>query len=134
MTIDLHKVIFVIGILCFSFFAKGQEQDIKTVHSEIQGFWLSQGDSVRELLITADSITTYRFRLNGVSACGYKLVKEPCEKIVKFPSATGIYISEHYRQRDVCCALSLVSRKILKIIYPDGTEYSFINEKMLPPK
>ena len=99
--------------------------------NELNGLWLSRGDSISELQITADSIITFRFKLNGVSGCSYKLVQEPCEKVVKFPAATGVYISEHYKNKDVCCALAQVSTSQLKIIYPDGTEITYINEKMM---
>lgn len=119
-------LLFVIPAICCC----GQA-NISDTKKMIQGVWLSRGDSISELSITADSITTFRFRLNGVTACKYDLQQEPCEKIVKFPAATGIYINEHYKNKDVCCAFALISPTVLKIIYPDGVEVTYISEKML---
>lgn len=129
---DLRRFILVLALLPIVCLAKAQ--DIKAVQRQMQGIWLSKGDSVCELEISSDSITTFRFKLNGVSACSYTLVKEPCEKLIKFPSATGIYIVEHYSKKEVCCALAEVSPKFLKIIYPNGVEYTYTNEKMIRSK
>ena len=112
-------------------FGKSQNIDLKAIQAELQGIWLSHGDSISELQITTDSITTFRFRANGVSACTYKLMPQPCVKVVKFPASTGVYMAEHYKNKDVCCAFSQLSPTVIKIIYPDGTEVTYVSEKML---
>ncbi|HXB13856.1 MAG TPA: hypothetical protein VNZ45_17840 [Bacteroidia bacterium] len=110
---------------------KSQSIDFKAIQTELQGIWLSHGDSISELQFGKDSLTTFRFKANGVSACTYKLMQQPCEKMVKFPASTGVYMAEHYPNRDVCCAFSLLSPTVIKIIYPDGTEVTYVSEKML---
>lgn len=120
-------LVFALVTLC----AKSQSPDLKAIHDELQGSWLSRGDSVSEIQIKDDSIITFRFRVNGVTRGSYKLLPAPCEKVLKFPAATGVYLSEHYKTGDICCAFAQLSPTVIKIIYPNGTEITYVNEKMM---
>jgi hypothetical protein len=125
------KICILLLFAMVSLFAKSQNIDLKAVQAELEGVWLSHGDSISELQVTKDSVTTFRFRANGVSACTYTLMQQPCVKLVKFPASTGVYMAEHYKNKDVCCAFSQLSPTVIKIIYPDGTEVTYVSEKML---
>ncbi len=131
---NLHRLILTLTLLAIGLLANAQAADLNLKHAELQGLWLSRGDSVCELQITLDSITVFRFKLNGVTRCGYSLTKEPCEKTLKFPSAIGVYLVEHFTGKDICCALSELDANVLKIIYPNGTECTFVNEKSMKVK
>jgi|GEM_PF-2291115 len=109
--------------LCF-----GQSASLSDIKKQLQGTWLAHGDSISEVVITQDSITTFRFRIGGVTRCSYQLASQPCEKLVKFPAATGIYITEKYATKTLCCALAEVKAGSLIIIYPDGTQVAYVNE------
>jgi len=108
--------------LCSCF---GQSAALTKAAKQLQGTWLSQGDSICELLITADSITTFRFRANGVSGCSYILSSDPCVKVVKFPAATGVYMAQQCKGQTICCSISELTDSSLKIIYPNGTEMHY---------
>jgi hypothetical protein len=117
--------------LCFTLlvsFGFGQATSVSVVKKQIQGTWLGRGDSISELLVTQDSITTFRFKANGVSRCSYALSSSSCDKVIKFPAATGVYIVEKYKVKTLCCSLAEIKPDTLKIIYPDGNEVLYLNE------
>jgi len=114
----------------FAYSVYGQAISVNAAKKQLRGTWLSNGDSTCELLITADSITTFRFRLNGVSRCSYSLSSQPCEKVVKFPASTGIYLAEKYNHKTLCYAMAAISSTAIKIIYPNGNEVVYKNESV----
>lgn len=124
----MKRIICVMGLMAPVFYGFGQATSLNNVKKQIQGTWLGRGDSISELLITADSITTFRFRTNGVSRCSYSLSSSPCDKAIKFPAATGIYIIEKYTAKTLCCSLADIKPESMKIIYPDGNEVVYVNE------
>ncbi len=117
--------------LFICFLAGSAQNNLDNVKKQMQGTWLSRGDSITEMLVTADSITIFRFRLNGVSRCKYSLSTQACDKVIKFPAATGIYILEKYATKTLCCSLAEIQPTSIKIIYPDGTEVEYVNESTL---
>lgn len=131
---DMKKIACTLSLIISVLYGFSQATTINNVRRLIQGTWLGRGDSISELLITADSVTTFRFRANGISKCSYTLSYSPCDKAVKFPAATGIYIIEKYKSNILCCALASITNDSLKIIYPDGSEMLYINESSLLKK
>jgi hypothetical protein len=105
-----------------------QTANLSDVKKQLQGTWLSHGDSISELVIAQDSITIFRFRPGGVTRCSFQLSTQPCEKLVKFPAATGVYITEKYATETFCCALAELKSGSLIIIYADGTQVAYVNE------
>lgn len=112
----------------FALYCFGQATSLDTAKKQLLGTWLSRGDSISELVIKADSITTFRFRLNGVTRCTYTLSTQPCEKVIKFPANTGIYLIEKYPDATLCCSMAQISSSSIKIIYPNGNEVEYVNE------
>lgn len=124
----MKKAVFLLIFSVFTLYCFGQATNLDTAKKQLQGTWLSRGDSISELLITADSITTFRFKLNGVTRCTYSLSTTPCEKVIKFPANTGIYILEKYPNDTWCCSLAQINSATIKIIYPNGDEVEYVNE------
>jgi hypothetical protein len=127
----MKRLAFALILLLPAFHCFGQGANLDDTKKMLQGLWLSKGDSTLELEIREDSLITFRFRLGGVSRCSYKLSQQACEKLVKFPAATGVYMVEKYKDKELCCAFSQLSATLIKIIYPDGHELTYNNEKML---
>jgi len=121
----MKKTVFSILLLLPIIHCFGQAVNLDNAKKRIQGTWLAQGDSICELLVTADSITTFHFRAGGVSGCSYTINASPCEKLVKFPAATGMYLVEQYKDKTLCCSISELTDISLKIIYPGGYEMTY---------
>jgi hypothetical protein len=123
----MKKIVLVLVFL-LPFLCRAQAVSLDVAKSRMHGTWIALGDSICEITITPDSITTFRFRLNGVSRCTYKLYTSPCDKLLKFPAATGVYMVEQYKDKTLCCAIAELTDTHIKIIYPDGTEMRFKQE------
>jgi len=119
----MKKIFLVLALLTPVLCCYGQSFNLKNAQKRIINTWIAQGDSLSELDITADSITIFTFRLNGVFHCTYKIVESPCEKTAKSP--TGMYLVEQYKDKTKCCALAEVTDVSLKVIYPDGTAIKY---------
>jgi hypothetical protein len=124
----MKKALFALLFAASVSHCSAQAMSINEVKKDIKGTWLSRGDSICEMVITDDSITTFRFKAGGVSRCAYKLSTEPCDKTIKFPSAIGVYILEEYKSGKICCSLAKIDPGALKIIYPSGFELLYLNE------
>lgn len=124
----MRKVFYILLFTASVIYCQAQALKIDDVKKQIQSTWLTHGDSICELVVTADSITTFRFRQGGVTGCTYKLSTSPCTKVIKFPASTGIYISENYKTETLCCALDELTPTTLSIIYPSGVRVVYTNE------
>lgn len=122
-----YTLLFSLSVL----FCQAQALSLDEAKKQLKGTWLTHGDSICEMVITADSITTFRFHAGGVSRCSYKLSHDPCDKLIKFPSATGIYLWQNYKNRTICCAIGALTPNSIKVIYANGAELTYINEKSL---
>jgi|SRR5581483_3398083 len=130
----MKKAFYTLLFLASTLYASAQALSINEVKKQIQGTWLTHGDSICELLITADSITTFRFKAGGVSRCSYKLNTQPCDKAINFPAATGIYISENYKNTTICCSLAELTPKSFRVIYSNGAQITYLNESSFTKK
>lgn len=124
----MKKAFYTLIFLTSALLCHAQALKIADVQKQIQGSWLTHGDTICEIVVTADSITTFRFKLGGVSRCSYKLNTEPCAKAMAFPAATGVYLTQLYKNTTVCCALAQLTPTTLKIIYPSGYQLIYTNE------